>query len=680
MRVSFLRTDFSGCSHYRLIQIRDEMLNKGLIHCFDNDNGYSPLSDIVIWQRYDDLELLHMMDKTKINVYELDDNYWELPDHLELCKQYYDNKITCVNTFINNCDYLTTTSEYLADVVVENTGFDRNKIKIIPNFINLDRLNLTPKTLNGKIRIAWTLDGRRKDIDIEPVKNVLLELLDTRDDIELLFMGGLPEAFEGKENVIYIKPTSVDTYYKNIMNTRIDIGICPAIDNEFNNCKSALKLLEYSAMGIPSICSDIYPYRHESLRKGQKDPCHFVCNKEEQWKSALINLIENPKLRFLVGMEMHEYVKENYNLSKGVYEYLDFWNSIFDDSPKWEESFNSSCKIVCGVCGKDTSKYEKIKIELTRNSKLYDLELVYGVNDGSKNLGDFYNQVINTKEADYYVFCHNDIYLDDKDWVDKLLKGFEEFDVIGVAGSTVYDTMTGAWTALRSPALCRGCVAHKNPRGFYEMANYGGPGEVSVIDGVFMAIKSSVAKDLKFNSFNKFHFYDIDFCLRAIEKGYKVGVVPMEIRHDSPGSYDSSWLKALKDFRKVYGDKFYRISKEEFPIPVLIDPRLDNTRGLNKMIETLENQSIKVNYKIDYPCKYKEKLFLSDYLVFNHYSFEFINSIVRLDKFGKVRFEVDGVFYEVFLNHEKPIYNMNTVLARDYTKSFINNDFVGLLS
>ncbi|MFW6311524.1 MAG: hypothetical protein ACOC1K_04740 [Nanoarchaeota archaeon] len=42
----------------------------------------------------------------------------------------------------------------------------------------------------------------------------------------------------------------------------IDIGLAPLLDHDFNNSKSNIKALEYTAAGIPGIYSKMKPYEN----------------------------------------------------------------------------------------------------------------------------------------------------------------------------------------------------------------------------------------------------------------------------------------------------------------------------------------------------------------------------------------------------------------------------------
>src|SRR5262249_49077985 len=73
-----------------------------------------------------------------------------------------------------------------------------------------------------------------------------------------------------------------------------DIGLAPLVDNEFNRAKSPIKYLDYAALGMAVVCSDLEPYRE------------IVCHEENglvvpmiagAWYQALRRLMIDPVLR-----------------------------------------------------------------------------------------------------------------------------------------------------------------------------------------------------------------------------------------------------------------------------------------------------------------------------------------------------------------------------------------------
>lgn len=89
----------------------------------------------------------------------------------------------------------------------------------------------------------------------------------------------------------------------------IDIALAPLVNNEFNRCKSSLKILEAAAFKIPIIVSNVEPYK-EFINIGLALTTH------DNWDGQIQRLIKNKKVRETLGENLHEYVKENYNIQK----------------------------------------------------------------------------------------------------------------------------------------------------------------------------------------------------------------------------------------------------------------------------------------------------------------------------------------------------------------------------
>jgi hypothetical protein len=73
-----------------------------------------------------------------------------------------------------------------------------------------------------------------------------------------------------------------------------DIGLAPLADTPFNACKSAIKVLDYAALGLASLASDVTAYRG-SLADGPGGI--LVPNTTTAWYEALSRLIRDAALR-----------------------------------------------------------------------------------------------------------------------------------------------------------------------------------------------------------------------------------------------------------------------------------------------------------------------------------------------------------------------------------------------
>lgn len=184
--------------------------------------------------------------------------------------------------------------------------------------------------------------------------------------------------------------------------------------------------------------------------------------------------------------------------------------------------------------------------------------VAFGNSDG---LPEVYDRVIEAGDTgDIVVFVHDDVWLEDFYFSDRVIEGLKAFDIIGVAGNSRRLPRQDSWA--RSPETgrldlphLRGAIAHGDAPlgkvGFY------GPivGEVEMLDGVFIAarrdalLKNGVRFDRRFG----FHFYDLDFCRAARSTGLRLGTWPISMTHRSTGNVST---RAWQDGREAYFAKW----------------------------------------------------------------------------------------------------------------------------
>ena len=100
-----------------------------------------------------------------------------------------------------------------------------------------------------------------------------------------------------------------------------DIGIIPLVNTEFNKCKSELKYIEFTALGVPIVASDVDAYK-DTIEEGVTG---FLANNEDEWVNKLSMLIEDPKLRNGILNNAREDILKNYNLKSRAKQ----WDEIF---------------------------------------------------------------------------------------------------------------------------------------------------------------------------------------------------------------------------------------------------------------------------------------------------------------------------------------------------------------
>ena len=179
------------------------------------------------------------------------------------------------------------------------------------------------------------------------------------------------------------------------------------------------------------------------------------------------------------------------------------------------------------------------------------------VNHNQFSLPELYNRAIQEhhEEDTIMVFCHNDIVFKTKDWGKKLLAKFNNthYEIIGVAGTTNMPE-SGRWWDDRSKMM--GIVEHTNSLRTWVSEYckpFGGVKEVCLIDGLFMAVDTSLIINQFDEDFKGFHFYDVSFCIPNYLDGNYIGVVTdIRILHKSIGMTNQQWEDARKQFQYKY--------------------------------------------------------------------------------------------------------------------------------
>ena len=94
------------------------------------------------------------------------------------------------------------------------------------------------------------------------------------------------------------KNISVESIQWNIENeikdlSKIDIGLYPVYDDKWSIGKSGLKALQYMALGIPPICSNVGTNK-DIINNSQNG---FLANDENDWFEYLLKLIDSERFK-----------------------------------------------------------------------------------------------------------------------------------------------------------------------------------------------------------------------------------------------------------------------------------------------------------------------------------------------------------------------------------------------
>jgi len=150
-------------------------------------------------------------------------------------------------------------------------------------------------------------------------------------------------------------------------------------------------------------------------------------------------------------------------------------------------------------------------------------------------------KALNAEDDDIIIFCHDDIdiIMSPEEFKDELVRAtsVKNTGFIGVAGAAKLSKQCVWW---QPENKLRGFSFHGPNRNdmyptFFGRLN----AKVLVLDGLFLAAKAKVLKNISMKKPAQFQgewdFYDLEYTIRAYEAGYDNWVVPIILRHESPG-------------------------------------------------------------------------------------------------------------------------------------------------
>jgi GT2 family glycosyltransferase len=187
------------------------------------------------------------------------------------------------------------------------------------------------------------------------------------------------------------------------------------------------------------------------------------------------------------------------------------------------------------------------------------------INNTKKRLGicAAYNLGAERASGDIFVFVHEDVFFITPNWGSVLQNKFtmdKSLGLVGVAGTQYLYPHNPRWNAAGRPFVFGRVIhARKNEKKCYltVFSEEDRDTEVAGVDGLLLAIKSSLFETIRFDedTFDGFHFYDLDICMQIRETQKLITTHDILVKHWSLGACDGIWQEYGKQFLKKYRDR-----------------------------------------------------------------------------------------------------------------------------
>lgn len=322
-RILLHPADFGGCGHYRLINPMKEMEAKNHVQVYATNMLMKPHelgrfnADSLVTQRQVlDGQIQYLQRSSSLNgvatIYDLDDLLDNVQDkniHKKDFNQRHFNNLYkalgVVDRMICSTEFLKEWhSRYCKDIVVQHNRLRKNI------WGNLK----SQRAISEKPRVGWA-GGFSHAGDLEIIVDTVKSLYKV---VDFVFLGYVHPELE-KYISEYHSGVSYPIYQDKLASLNLDLAIAPLEDVPFNHAKSHIKVLEYGAVGIPVVASDITPYKNFPIM-------YPKTNDAVGFKDAILEILSDRDAMYKMGDELKAFVNNKWMFDD---EAIDSWQNAW---------------------------------------------------------------------------------------------------------------------------------------------------------------------------------------------------------------------------------------------------------------------------------------------------------------------------------------------------------------
>lgn len=186
-----------------------------------------------------------------------------------------------IKEILSMMDEIIVTTEYFRDYMIEKSG--NKNVTAVPNYLmkwwfdryyNLGDLVKKYEKNKKKPIIAIFASGTHVDVanrvnQQDDFAAVVQHIIKTRTDFAWHFYGSYPlplKPFIDSGHIKYFPWVQLPDFAETMANSGAQMTFAALQDNNFNRCKSNIKLIESGAIGMPCACPDLVTYKDAFLK------------------------------------------------------------------------------------------------------------------------------------------------------------------------------------------------------------------------------------------------------------------------------------------------------------------------------------------------------------------------------------------------------------------------------
>ncbi|NDY57685.1 glycosyltransferase family 4 protein [Desulfovibrio sulfodismutans] len=258
-------------------------------------------------------------------VYDVDDHFEALPDGHPLAQRMTPMLPYC-RELARRARAICVSTQELAKAFSDVPG----RVAVAPNLID-ERIFTAPRRTRDDpsrpVRIVYAGSPTHM-ADLDMIAPALTRIVEQFGDaVELYFFGCAP-----RDPILAARSRQLDffddytAYARKLVELAPDIGLAPLRDTPFNRAKSNIKALEYGALGVAGVYSDLPPYQNPDGGPGAFGP--LVGPDPGVWEKTIARLVTDAKLRGKIAARARGLAVAEYGLSRHAQVYLDFYAGV----------------------------------------------------------------------------------------------------------------------------------------------------------------------------------------------------------------------------------------------------------------------------------------------------------------------------------------------------------------
>lgn len=186
-----------------------------------------------------------------------------------------------IKEILSMMDEIVVTCDYFKDYMIEKSG--NKNVTVVPNYLmkwwfdryyNLGDLVKKYEKNKKKPKVAIFASGTHVDIanavnQQDDFEYVVGHIIKTRTEFDWHFYGSFPLALRPYINsgeIKFTKWVQLPDFAQTMADSGAQVTFAALRDNNFNRCKSNIKLIESGALGLPCVCPDMVTYKDASLK------------------------------------------------------------------------------------------------------------------------------------------------------------------------------------------------------------------------------------------------------------------------------------------------------------------------------------------------------------------------------------------------------------------------------